>query len=271
MSLRPSHIHGAIINHSELAGFVFTETVYTPQFEIASHFHTRACFYTVLEGKCTESFEKTTIESDRHAMVFRPAGEPHSNKVGNVATRCFLIEVENQWLEQIREYASFLNDPVTVQNNSLTNIAMRLRREVRHPDPITPLAIEGLLLEIIAEACRKRTRSSGLQPPRWLERTREMLHERFLEPLTLSEIAGIVGVHPVYLASVFRRYFQCSLGEYRRQLRVEFTCAEIAKTDTPLSQIALAAGYSDQAHFSRTFKRLTGMTPTEYRANSRNT
>jgi AraC family transcriptional regulator len=125
------------------------------------------------------------------------------------------------------------------------------------------------MLEIIAEACRKRMKLSRARPPRWLEQTKEMLHESFLEPLTLSGIAETVGVHPVYLASVFRRYYRCSVGEYKRRLQVEFACGEIASTAAPLSQIALAAGYADQAHFSRTFKRFTGMTPTEYRASSR--
>jgi AraC-like DNA-binding protein len=70
-----------------------------------------------------------------------------------------------------------------------------------------------------------------------------------------------VGVHPVYLASAFRRHYRCSIGEYKRRLRVEFICGEIARSDAPLSQVALAAGYSDQAHFSRSFKRFAGMTP----------
>ncbi|HEX5732840.1 MAG TPA: AraC family transcriptional regulator [Blastocatellia bacterium] len=189
--------------------------------------------------------------------------------MGNTIARCFIIEAENLWLDPVREYATTLNRPAIFQSSSLAYLAMRLRRESLHPDGMTPLAIEGLMLEIIAEACRKRIKHSRAKPPRWLEQTKEMLHECFLEPLTLSGIAETVGVHPVYLASVFRRYYRCSVGEYKRQLQVEFACGEIARTDAPLSQIALAAGYCDQAHFSRMFKRVTGMTPAEYRASSR--
>jgi len=270
MSLRPSQIHGTINHRREVGGFVLTETIYKAQFSIASHFHSRACFYMVLEGAFTETFGKTPIESSHYSLIFRPAGERHYDQVGSSPTRCFLIEVETRWLEQLSECGDILKSPMTVQSSSLTNLALRIRRESKHPDVITPLAVEGLVMEIIAEACRKRISSSGVKPPLWLARTKEMLHDRYLEPLTLSEIARTVDVHPVYLASVFRRYFRCSIGEYKRQLRVQFTCSEIATTDTPLSEIALAAGYSDQAHFSRTFKRLVGMTPTEYRANSRN-
>jgi hypothetical protein len=97
MSLRPSHVHGTIINRCELAGFVFAETVYKPQFNIASHFHTRACCCTVLQGNFTETFGTTAIESNLHSLIFRPAGERNSDQVGDSAARCFLIEVENRW------------------------------------------------------------------------------------------------------------------------------------------------------------------------------
>src|SRR5262245_56685976 len=93
---------------------------------------------------------------------------------------------------------------------------------------MTQMAIEGLMLELIAEACRRSPRISEAKSPRFLERAKEMLQQCFLEPLSLSEIALAVGVHPVYLASAFRRHYRCSIGEYKRRLRVEFTCGEIA-------------------------------------------
>jgi AraC family transcriptional regulator len=202
-------------------------------------------------------------------IVFRPAGETHSDKVGTTRARCFLIEITDEWLEHVREYAPSLSHPIIFQNSSLIPLALRLLREARQIDAMTQMAIEGLMLELIAEACRRSPRISEAKSPRFLERAKEMLHQCFLEPLSLSEIALAVGVHPVYLASAFSRHYRCNIGEYQRRLRVEFTCGEIARSDAPLSQVALAAGYSDQAHFSRSFKRFAGMTPTEYRAYAR--
>jgi AraC family transcriptional regulator len=94
------------------------------------------------------------------------------------------------------------------------------------------------------------------------------LHEQFAENVTLAELAKMVGVHPVYLASSFRKQYGCTVGEYRQRLRIEFACRELAKDHSSLAQIALAAGFANQAHFSRTFKRVTGTTPAKYRTSS---
>ena len=139
---------------------------------------------------------------------------------------------------------------------------MRLYREFRLMDAVSPLAIEGLVLEILAELVRL-TASSRLPP--WLLRARELIHDRFQENLGLADIAAAVGVHPVYLASTFRRHFRRTIGDYQRQLRVEFACKQLATGLTPLAEIALAAGFADQSHFARVFKRHLGMTPGTYR------
>ena len=56
-----------------------------------------------------------------------------------------------------------------------------------------------------------------------------------------------------------------SPGEYVRRLRVEIACQRLASSDMPLAEIALAAGFSDQSHFTKTFRHYNGMTPGEYR------
>ena len=70
----------------------------------------------------------------------------------------------------------------------------------------------------------------------------------------------------MHLARAFRKHFGCTPGEYVRHLRIEFASRELSKSDTPLVEIALAAGFAHQSHFSRIFKRQTGMTPSAFRA-----
>jgi AraC family transcriptional regulator len=83
--------------------------------------------------------------------------------------------------------------------------------------------------------------------------------------LKLADIAEAVGVHPVHLAQTFHKSYRCTVGDYVRRLRIESTCRELATSEAPIVEIALAAGFCDQSHFTRTFKRLTGIAPSQYR------
>ena len=89
--------------------------------------------------------------------------------------------------------------------------------------------------------------------------------KRFSETLTLEEIAAVAGVHPVHLASVFRRHYGCTVGDAVRRLRIDYACRQLARSEVSLAEIALDAGFASQSHFTRTFRRLTGTTPAQYR------
>ena len=166
----------------------------------------------------------------------------------------------------MRKHSVTLREPSVFYGNSLIGLIMKIRREALHTDALSQLVIEGLMLEVVAEASRFTGAASEGQYPRWLRQVREILHDSCFERLTLSDIGKSVGIHPVYLAGVFRQRYGCSVGEYLRQLRIEFACREISTTDAPLAQIALAAGFTHQSQFSRTFKRVTGLTPAQYRS-----
>jgi AraC family transcriptional regulator len=132
-------------------------------------------------------------------------------------------------------------------------------------DDVAPAAIEGLVLEMLAEASRLRQQDIPGLRPRWLVQARELIHAHFAEPLSLSDIATAVGIHPVRLARAFRKDYRCSVGEFIRQVRIDSACRAMSSGELPLSEVALAAGFADQAHFARTFKRVVGMTPGQFR------
>ncbi|HEY6330403.1 MAG TPA: helix-turn-helix transcriptional regulator, partial [Blastocatellia bacterium] len=69
----------------------------------------------------------------------------------------------------------------------------------------------------------------------------------------------------VYMATAFRRYHNCTIGEYVRRLRIEYSCRELAGSNRPLAEIAASAGYADQSHFCRAFRNSTGLSPAQYR------
>jgi AraC family transcriptional regulator len=71
-------------------------------------------------------------------------------------------------------------------------------------------------------------------------------------------------VHPVYLATAFRQHYRTTVGDYIRTLRIDFACREMLRSDRPLAEIAMEAGFADQSHFSKAFKRIVGVPPSEY-------
>lgn len=135
-------------------------------------------------------------------------------------------------------------------------------------DQAAPLAIEGLLLELLAAGARSSSQVSGTQPA-WLGDVIEMLRSHSGSHWTLSQLATAVQVHPVTLARAFRRAHACSVGEYVRRLRLERAAQELGETTRPIAEIAMTAGFADQSHFSNVFRRQTGMSPSAFRRSLR--
>jgi AraC family transcriptional regulator len=169
----------------------------------------------------------------------------------------------------IREYAPIFRSAGELPDGVATWLANRLYAEYKVQDDVALLGMEELVLEILAELCRRRAPTSEPRPPGWLLRARDLLHARFAESLSLDEIGAEVGIHPVHFARVFRQQFKCTPGEYVRKLRLDAACRLLAFSDRPLIEIALSAGFADQSHFTRTLKRLLQMTPRQFRSSFR--
>jgi AraC family transcriptional regulator len=111
--------------------------------------------------------------------------------------------------------------------------------------------------------------SSEVRLPHWLTEARQLLDRDFRERLTTAHVARTVGVHPVYLAQMFRKFFNYGVIEYIARRRIAYACRELRNSSVPIADIASAAGFYDQGHFSRTFNRILGITPSVYRRRHR--
>ena len=101
--------------------------------------------------------------------------------------------------------------------------------------------------------------------PLWVNRLRELLHDDWQAKFDLDELAGIAGVHPVTLSRYFPKYFSATLGQYMRQLKVQKSLELIRNSSLSLTTIAYTCGFADQAHFTRTFRDMTGYLPGAFR------
>ena len=149
----------------------------------------------MLDGSFTLGLHRpfTSLSPDRG--ITEPLGEPHANYMGPRGARVVVIQPDPARLEFLRPFAGFLDGPTHRHDGGIATWAARLARELDATDDLSPLAAEGIVLEMFVHLARLDPARSG-RPPAWLLRAQELLHDRFSEPLHSSDIARAVEVPP---------------------------------------------------------------------------
>src|SRR5690349_3983212 len=220
----------------------------------------------VLQGSVSERVAGRVIECARDRMLVRPAGVVHSNAYGRSGADCVILGARAPWIEHDEIARAVFAEPRLTPARIASALLLRLRRELRIGDDASRLAIEGLILEIVASTSRDFGEPHRWSAPAWVHAVRAQLHDAYALPVRLHAIARDVGVHPVHLTRAFRRAFGCSPGEYIRERRIERACADLSESDRSIAEIALVAGFASASHFATAFRRATGMSPRAYRA-----
>ncbi len=111
------------------------------------------------------------------------------------------------------------------------------------------------------------TRQNALSLPtqRLVRQAVSWIHTHYSEPLTREEIAQSIGISPDYLTDCFRQAMNVTPITYLRRYRIRQACELLINTDFSITRIAMLVGFSESAHFTRTFHREVGITPRAYR------
>lgn len=98
-----------------------------------------------------------------------------------------------------------------------------------------------------------------------VRRCEDWLQEHFRETDAISQITKLAGVPQRTFKRRFKSATGCSLIDFLQNLRVEEAKRLLETSDLPVDEISAETGYSDTSFFRRLFKRLTGLTPSNYR------
>jgi len=91
------------------------------------------------------------------------------------------------------------------------------------------------------------------------------IRENFSESLTLKSVAAFCGITPEHLSRLFHHSTGLRFREYLVETRVEWICRQLEQTEVPVGELGYRAGFSTLSRYNRSFRLLTGMTPTQWR------
>lgn len=127
------------------------------------------------------------------------------------------------------------------------------------------LLITRLLTDALNERCAESERPPDGRYPAWVREAVVILNEKCSEELRVSDLAARFYMEQNNFIRRFKRYTGKTPKEYQMACRMERATALLVGSDLSLSEIAARCGFASHSFFSKTFRRLYGITPTEYR------
>ncbi len=248
-----------------------SEIRFRPNHFCPMHWHKRPSLGIVLKGEISKQFTNSSVAIPANDGYTLPEGILHSDRF-EPGSRTVVIELEPTHplsAQRLDVCSQIFERWHRIKDEQLRWLGQRLARELQRPDEAAVLAIDGLIGEVLSVATRAAIDVEESEIPDWLIEARDIARNQINRRVPVAEIADRVGVHPAYLARRFRAEFGVTPGTYARNARLDWAAGQLIESDLPIAELAIQAGFSDQSHFTRAFRRYLDQTPAQYRESYR--
>jgi len=247
----------------EYNGILITDTFYNNEHIFPKHSHENLYIAYVIEGSYIETTRRETKRCLPGAVVLHRIDEKHSNTSFALKNRILNAEIGQDWIEKYSINYSEIEKNISRNGFEMKILFAKLYNEFLINDDVTTLAFEAGILEALNSLLTAGNFISGSKPA-WVNCAEEIL--RYEEPskLNLTYIAAETDVHPAHISRDFSKYFNCTMSEYVRRLKVDRAEEFLSSGKFSLADISYRCGFADQSHFTRVFKRFKGITPHQY-------
>lgn len=251
---------GERIRHHSAGPFTVVDATYLTARKLSNHAHDDALVTFAPSGPYAETIDGARHVCRRGEYLLKPAGAVHANRFDLPRTRCVSIAIPVNVADTFPPLRKLLQAPRCVRGEAGV-LQSAILAELRRRDELGPLALQGIVFEVLAALARIRD-DVGSESFR---RARDFVHACEHRAPRLEEIAAAAGVHSAHLNRLFRRHAGVSTAEYVRRLRAERAARDLSDSDLTIADVAARHGFYDQSHLTNSFRRYLGRSPGAYR------
>lgn len=197
-----------------------------------------------------------------------PAGTEHCYWADR-PNRLLILDLSPELVIDVPEQApARLDAPFRAIDERMLLFASLLRAELARGGLQEPLVAESLgryASTLLVDVARSAITASSPGERRLALRTRDYLDVSSVSPLTIADIANVVGASPAHVQRTFRAHVGTSIVSYIHARRLQHARTLLQTTDLSIAEIAFACGFSSQSYFTRLFTREMETTPTRFR------
>ncbi|MDA9774242.1 helix-turn-helix transcriptional regulator [Saprospiraceae bacterium] len=225
------------------------------------HYHEDPYFMYLLQGKVFDVNQKRETRCNAGTLLFHNWQEKHFNSKYSKEAKGFHIELKQESLNQLLENRTLLEGSNLVKDPDSHILIGKIYHEFMVQDSFSKIGIDSLIIQLV-DGINKNI-SIKANTSKWLHELTNIVYEE-KELQSLKELSERLGVHPVHISRTFSKLYGCTLSEYIRMVKVKKSIPLILTKKLSLGEIAYMCGFSDQSHFSRTFKYYFRVSPNRY-------
>ncbi len=233
-------------------------------FAFSRHFHPIAAIGVVEKGAMQSYWQGAEYQVPEKTVILFNAGEVHAPfSLGQQVWSFRMFYLDDSMLNLLFDHNQKFTSPF-VKDRVLSEVLLKVHRSFQEND--VSLRSESLLVSsipylqaYISSQNKPELLASGIK----IRQAQEYLRENCTQNVTLSGLSQAVGLSQYHLIRSFHKEVGIPPHTYLMQARVE-KGRSLLRSGASIAETAFQTGFVDQSHFSRHFKRFTGVTPGQY-------
>lgn len=161
---------------------------------------------------------------------------------------------------QVSEYLGEIGMQ-SLESNITTWSSIKQTVELCTTRELLEFHLVDLLKKILEEILAYRAESK----PKFILQAVQYIQANYASDITLNEVADVIGMYPTYFSEQFKHHMGETFIDYLTKVRIQQAKKLLKESEIPVFQLCEKVGYATPAHFTKVFKKATGVTPSKYR------